>query len=50
MDKTKLAWARNGYSTKRHAEADAVLVAAARPQDIGKITVKRGGWWWRDKK
>ncbi len=47
MDKTKLAWVGNGYSTKKSAEADALLVASARPQEIGKISVKKGGWWWR---
>lgn len=50
MDKKALAWARNGYSTKRSAESDLLLVVAKFPNEIGKITVKRGGWWWREMK
>lgn len=47
MEKENLRWAKCGYKTKKAAEFDAVTVAAKKPDEIGKMSVKRGGWWWR---
>ncbi len=45
---TTHGWQRNGYPSKHRAESRAFFVLATHPQYIGKVEVRRGGWWWRD--